>query len=327
MALGPFCNCEGMLSRAAKAEKLDELKLWFEIARILGTDMIQIPSTFRTEGFTGDVDVVVCDLRDIAELGAAHDPPFRFAFESLCWGTFNFSWEDAWAVVKSVDRPNFGLCLDTFNVAGRGWADPAREDGKVENVDEVFGKSLRDLVTEVDVEKLFYVQVVDAERLSRPLDEQHPFHVDGQMPRMSWSRNARLFVCEERGGYLPLIDVLKVLCDEKDGLGYKGWISMELFSRSLIEEGSRVPKEHAERAMESWRRLEKVMGWENNVDPIPARSAVEGVVASPVVKQLGGWEISTICNEKLLTRFPRTSKVFASGVSLFRRAMAAFTGV
>ena len=61
--------------------------------------------------------------------------------------------------------------------------------------------------------------------------------------------------------------MLKAICDEKTGLGYKGWISMELFNRSLVEEREEVPKEHAERAMESWRRLLKVMRWEDKVEP------------------------------------------------------------
>jgi len=30
MGIGPFCNCEGLLSPVAKAEKLEELKLWFK---------------------------------------------------------------------------------------------------------------------------------------------------------------------------------------------------------------------------------------------------------------------------------------------------------
>jgi 4-hydroxyphenylpyruvate dioxygenase len=278
MALGPFSNCEGVLSADAKAKKLEELKLWFNIARILGTDIIQIPSTFQTDGFTGDLDDIVKDLREIADLGAQQNPSFRFAYENLCFGTFNSTWESAWAVVKGVDRDNFGLCMDTFNIAGRGWADPAREDGRQENADAVFRESLKKMVKEVDVNKIFYVQVVDAERLSQPLNENHPFHVDGQAPRMSWSRNARLFICEEeRGGYLPVIEVLKAICDEETGLGYKGWISMEYFNRSLVEEGSEVPVEHARRAMESWRRLVGVMGWEDKVDAFPARAPVVGV--------------------------------------------------
>lgn len=266
MALGPFSDFEGRLDSAVRAQKLQDLKVWFEIGRILGTDIIQIPCTFMTEGVTGEIEIVARDLREIADLGAKENPPYRFAYENLCWGTFNDTWEKAWAVVQAVDRENFGMCLDTFNIAGREWADPASPTGKVENADEVFRESMRRMVRTIDVKKVFYVQVVDAERLSSPLDESHPFHVKGQKPRMSWSRNSRLFICEEeRGGYLPVVEVLKVICDEEMGLGYKGWISMELFNRSLLEEREEVPREHAERAMESWRRLLKVMRWEDKV--------------------------------------------------------------
>jgi 4-hydroxyphenylpyruvate dioxygenase len=275
MGIGPFNNCEGLLDPIAKAEKLEELNLWFKIARILGTDVIQIPCTYMTEGVTEDVEVVSRDLREIADIGASQNPPFRFAYENLCWGTFNDTWEKAWGVVKAVDRDNFGMCLDTFNIAGREYADPSRPDGKVENADVVFAESMRRMVREIDVKKVFYVQVVDAERLSRPLDRNHEFYVEGQKPRMSWSRNCRLFLCEEeRGGYLPVLDVLKAICDEKEGLGYKGWISMELFNRSLLVEGSEVPTEHAERAMRSWGKIVKAMGWEKMVPPFPSRKTV-----------------------------------------------------
>jgi 4-hydroxyphenylpyruvate dioxygenase len=268
MGVGPFNNCEGLLSPDARAAKLVELELWFEIARILGTDLIQIPCTFMTEGFTGDIAIVSRDLREIADIGARQNPPFRFAYENLCWGTFNDTWDKAWGVVKAVDRDNFGLCLDTFNITGRSWADPASPTGKIENADAAFKESMARMAREIDPKKVFYVQVVDAERLAKPLDTTHEFHVDGQKPRMSWSRNCRLFICEEdRGGYLPVVQCLKAICDpkEKGGLGYKGWVSMELFNRSLIGEDSGVPGEHADRAMESWRRLVKVMGWESVV--------------------------------------------------------------
>jgi 4-hydroxyphenylpyruvate dioxygenase len=76
---------------------------------------------------------------------------------------------------------------------------------------------------------------------------------------------------EERGGYLPVLDVLHAICDEKEGLGYKGWISMELFNRSLTVEGSEVPAEHANRAMESWRKIVQTMGWEDQVAVITLR--------------------------------------------------------
>jgi 4-hydroxyphenylpyruvate dioxygenase len=47
----------------------------------------------------------------------------------------------------------------------------------------------------------------------------------------------------------------------------RGWISAELFNRSLVEEGDDVPREHAERCMESWWKVVKAMGWEDNVAP------------------------------------------------------------
>lgn len=287
MGIGPFNNCEGLLDPAAKAEKLEELNLWFKIARILGTDVIQIPCTFMTKGVTGDVEIVSRDLREIADIGAAQNPPLRFAYENLCWGTFNDTWEKAWSVVKAVDRDNFGMCLDTFNIAGREYADPTREDGKVENADVVFRESMRRMVREIDVKKVFYVQVVDAERLSKPLNKTHEYYVEGQKPRMSWSRNCRLFLYEEeRGGYLPVLEVLHAICDENEGLGYKGWISMELFNRSLAAEGSQVPIEHANRAMESWRKIVNGMAWEDQVEAVPVtrRSTKQVAKESEVVE-------------------------------------------
>lgn len=77
--------------------------------------------------------------------------------------------------------------------------------------------------------KVFYVQIVDAERLDNPLLDGHEYHVASQPPRMSWSRNCRLFAFEtERGGYLPVVDIAKIIFQR---LGYDGWMSLELFSR------------------------------------------------------------------------------------------------
>jgi 4-hydroxyphenylpyruvate dioxygenase len=113
-----------------------------------------------------------------------------------------------------------------------------------------------------------------------PLVDGHAFYKPDMKPRMCWSRNARLFMCEDdRGAYLPVIDVLKAICDDKDGLGYKGWVSMEFFNRSLTGEGSDVPMEHARRAAASWKKVVAVMGWEDVVDEVVPRK--------PVIKRTG----------------------------------------
>ncbi|KAH8807513.1 4-hydroxyphenylpyruvate dioxygenase [Xylogone sp. PMI_703] len=263
ICLQPFMCCEGLADAAERAAMIEKLKLWFQIAKILGTGIIQIPSNIRAEGTTGDREVIIRDFQEIADLGLQQEPVIRFAYESLCFGRYVDTWEEAWKIIVAVDRPNFGTCLDTFNIAGREWADPSAPDGKNPNADEVLKQSMAKLRHTIDVNKVFFIQVVDAEKMRNPLTKDHIFHVEGQLPRMSWSRNARLFPFE-KSGYLPIIDVLKAITDE-DGLNYKGWVSLELFSRTMADPDPACPRKHAARGMESWKKLVKVMGWEKQV--------------------------------------------------------------
>jgi 4-hydroxyphenylpyruvate dioxygenase len=262
ICLQPFLFYEGLRDRTEHTARIEKLQVWFRIARELGTDIIQIPSNFMPAAeITGDFDVIVADMREVADLGLQQDPVVRFVYEPLCWGTYVDTWEDAWNIVAAVDRPNFGICLDTFNIAGREWADPANPDGKItgKDVDEALRRSLEKLKRTVDVKKVFYIQVVDAEKMRYPLVPGHAFYAEGQPPRMSWSRNARLFPFE--GGYLPVLEVLKAITDAEDGLGYKGWISLELFSRTMADPSPSCAAEHARRGMESWKKLVQAMNW------------------------------------------------------------------
>ncbi|KAI0163110.1 putative 4-hydroxyphenylpyruvate dioxygenase [Pestalotiopsis sp. NC0098] len=254
IGLQPFLFYEGLKDRAQHDKLIEKMKLWLRLADILHTDTIQIPGNFLPrDQLTDDLDVHAADLRQLADMGAAHDPPVRYAYENLCWSTFTDTWEKAWDMVRRVDRPNFGLCLDTFNIAGRMWADPASPTGKTADADADLAASIECMVREVDLAKVFYIQVVDAERLDAPLVPGHPFHVDGNPARMMWSRNARTFMYEEdRGAYLPVEDVAKAIIHK---LGYKGYVSMELFSRTMSEEGQHVPDEHARRGMVAWGKL------------------------------------------------------------------------
>ncbi|KAI9924880.1 hypothetical protein ASPWEDRAFT_27989 [Aspergillus wentii DTO 134E9] len=260
ICLQPFSFYEGLLDRKEHEKHVTEkLPRWFGIARILGTDLIQVPSNFLgADPETGlsrtssDRALIVSDLQRIADLGLQQSPPFRFVYEALCWGNHIDTWEASWEVVEAVNRPNFGLCLDTFNIAGRVYADPASPTGKNPNAEADLKASIARLRDNVDPAKVFYVQVVDGERLAAPLDEKHEFHVPGQPTRMNWSRNARLFAFEEdRGGYLPVLDVAKAFFD----IGFKGWVSLELFSRTLADPNPQTPQEHARRGSESYRKL------------------------------------------------------------------------
>ncbi|KAJ5177987.1 uncharacterized protein N7500_000686 [Penicillium coprophilum] len=256
ITLQPFLFYEGLKDREQHAKLIEKMKLWLQLVKRLNTNTIQIPANFLpADQITDEIDIIVADLRQLADMGAAETPTVRYAYENLCWSTFNDTWERAWDVVKRVDRPNFGICLDTFNIAGRVWADPASPTGKTVNADSDLKKSLEQMVTEIDVAKVFYLQVVDAERMESPLVPGHPFHVEGQPARMSWSRNARAYMYEEdRGVYLPVEEVAKSIIS---GLGYKGWVSMELFSRTMAAEGQNVPDQHAQRGIASWKKLQQ----------------------------------------------------------------------
>lgn len=258
ISLQPFMFYEGLTNREEHKEKIETLKIWLQLAKLLGTDLILIPSNFATENVSGDMNLIVQDMTEVAELGLRENPPIRFVYEGLAWGTYIDTWERAWEVVQRVDRPNFGACLDTFNIVGRVWADPASPTGKTPNADEDLRISLERLRRTMDIKKVFLMQLVDGERMRSPLLEGHPFYVKGQPSRMSWSRNARLFPYEQdRGGYLPVIHVARVILKD---LGYRGWVSMELFSRTMWDPQATVPSEHAQRGINAWNKLQTELG-------------------------------------------------------------------
>ncbi|CZR51818.1 related to dehydroshikimate dehydratase [Phialocephala subalpina] len=259
IGLQPFLHYEGLRDRQEHAKRIEKLKLWFQLAKILGTDVIQIPGNFLSKDeITDDLDVVVGDLQEVADMGLKETPVIKFAYENLCWSTYFDTWEKVWDLVERVDRDNFGMCLDTFNITGKVYADPAAPSGKTPNAAADIQRSMEELVKKVDVKKVFYIQVVDAEKMRNPLVKGHAFFAEDQPARMSWSRNARLFAFEE-GGYLPVLDVTKAIIV---GLKYKGWVSMELFSRTMSEAGKEVPLNHARRAREAWEKLLKeITSW------------------------------------------------------------------
>ena len=255
--LQPFWFYEGLLDRAEHEARIKKLDLWMKLAAILGTQLIQIPTNWLSEGTTGDVELITQDLIEMAEMGLRQPQNIAFAYESVAWGTHIDTWQGAWEMVKRVNRPNFGLCLDTYHIAARIWADPSADSGMNEDGDRALNESLDEMVRDLDVKKIFYVQPGDAERLQSPLIQGHPYYDKTQKPRMSWSRNARLFAHEEEhGGHLPVEKILETLIVK---MGYTGLISVESFSRHLFEPRPEVPAEYAHRAAKSWKTMLEVL--------------------------------------------------------------------
>ncbi|KAJ5163962.1 uncharacterized protein N7500_005792 [Penicillium coprophilum] len=249
VALQPFRHYEGLIDRQRHAERIDELKHWVRLCKILGDSLfILIPSSFLDASeITSDRDCLAADLAEAADIAF----PVRIAYEALAWGTHINTWEDSWDLIKRANRPNLGICLDTFNIAARVWADPTSATGRQPpNADQDLRKSMDRLVREIDLDRVMMVQLADGERV----DPHTPFlHAPGLPTLLAWSRNARLFPCEEdRGGYLPIREVTDACIN---GLGYTGWVSMEVFSRSTGEDNPAVPMEHAARASRSWLRV------------------------------------------------------------------------
>ncbi|GAA6036589.1 hypothetical protein JCM8097_001240 [Rhodosporidiobolus ruineniae] len=266
--LQPLLHYDGLKDPKEHKERLQDAKSRFELCKLLGCDMMQIPANFRLDdGVTGDEEKVVADLQELADLGAKEDPPIRFAYEGMCWSTFNYTWQRSWNIVQKVDRPNFGIVLDAFHIAGYEFANPVFPSGtrvggltrlvlSLEELARTFSLS-----KPANLAKVFYLQLADAELVDPPLSEigaaetsKSPFHVDGQQPRMSWSRNCRLYPGEkERGGYMPIERVFKAFLET----GYEGYLSFEVFHRELFDKDPELPKRNAERAMRSWARLQQ----------------------------------------------------------------------
>ncbi|CAM1503526.1 Fc.00g011170.m01.CDS01 [Cosmosporella sp. VM-42] len=74
---------------------------------------------------------------------------------------------------------------------------------------------------------------------------------------MAWSRNARLFAWEEgQKGCLPLDPIVDAIFKS---LKFKGYVSLETFSRHLFDKDPEVPNRFATRAMDSWNTALKRM--------------------------------------------------------------------
>lgn len=157
--------------------------------------------------------------------------------------------------MQKVDRPNVGLCLDTFQTAGGEWADPSTASGLIERaggreaLQSQFMTSLQIMSRTIPSEKIYILQISDAYKPSTPLDAKPDD--SGLRPRGRWSSCLRPVPFD--GGYLPVVDVTKAVLRT----GFRGWFSMEVFDAG--PEGSdqdwKDMKAYAKKAMASHKRL------------------------------------------------------------------------
>jgi len=232
-------------------DRLKEAKEWLEVAKELGTTLIQVPSNDTKEAL-GDDAVIVGDLRALADLGAQEEPPVSFAYEALAWGTHVADWEESSRIVQLVDRPNFGLCLDTYHVLSRLWADPREHSGLRAGGNSALRDSLQRFRDSCPKDKIIYIQLSDAEKLSPPLLPGHPAYREEYDGPHAWCNYGRLFPLDsEKGAYLPMEEISRAWLVDS---GWTGWVSMEIFHREL-KEAEKGPEYWAQRARQSWDKL------------------------------------------------------------------------
>lgn len=177
----------------------------FRLMDRLGIDLVLCCSNVATATIDDD-DVSADQLRRLGDLAARHG--IRIAFEALAWGRFVDDYRRAWRIVELADHPAVGVCLDSFHILSRGH-DPAAING-------------------IPGEKIFFVQLADAPRLS--------------MDVLSWSRHHRLFPGE---GDFDLTDFTARIVDA----GYTGPWSLEVFNDTFRQTDARRTARHARRSL------------------------------------------------------------------------------
>ncbi|KAF7585445.1 hypothetical protein BBP40_010893 [Aspergillus hancockii] len=159
---------------------------------------------------TGEEKVIVFELQQLADLARGEQPVVAVAYEPMSWSTHCSTWQTALHIAEAVNRSNFGLCIDSFHEATKHWASPFKSSGKLPNADNDLRGSLRAFREQCPLDKVFYVQLSDAERFDPPFPKSHPWYLEGEAPQFTWSRHARPFPLEaDLGGYLPLSEVLQ----------------------------------------------------------------------------------------------------------------------
>jgi len=256
LCLQPFSQFEGHTDDKKREAKFRKAEAWMKVMEAVGTDMLQVGST-DDRSTTSDRNVIVKDLQDLAELAAKRN--MRIGYENWCWAAYNDTWKDVWEICKAVDRPNFGLCLDTFQTTGLEWADPTQPDGllsgfsSMEERNASLQKSLNELSRTVPPEKIFYFQISDATKMDPPIGPKHPSW-DGETPaRGLWSHDFRPLPYEtDKGAYLPVeactAAVLKT--------GYRGPFSYEVFyGEDMSKDDKDVPARWTKNSMACHQRL------------------------------------------------------------------------
>ncbi|MCJ1319769.1 hypothetical protein MMC15_005105 [Xylographa vitiligo] len=259
LVLQPFSNFEGWPEGSPeRKDAFERAEGWIRIMQAVGTDMLQVGSAiFLTSmdpapliisflytlcnpsanlllqvgssdspSITSSTERLASDLAALADLLAPHS--FSLAYENWCWATHAPTWRSVYDIVRLANRPNIGLCLDTFQTAGSEWADPTTSSGLLETpgvgisqVERNFKTSLEEMSKTIPSGMIYFLQISDAYKMDPPMDKA--VDEQGLRPRGRWSHDWRPLPF--RGGYLPVVEVARAVLKT----GYQSWFSIEVF--------------------------------------------------------------------------------------------------
>ncbi|GJE85429.1 xylose isomerase-like protein [Phanerochaete sordida] len=284
LVVHPFSKFEGYKDQKQKQQGLSRAESWFKVLKQLDCAMLQVGSSDDADS-SGEFDVIAGDLRELADLAAIEDPPIRIAYEMWAWGVHVNTWEHTWEICKRVDRPNFGLCLDTFQICARAYAAPTSPSRMLPDAEDRLAVSLANLSKTVPASKIFYFQISDGSRNVSPGALASEAKRQGIDPLYAWSNawrplpymdaavealradagSADMFalglgegvVQGGFGGYLPVMDVTRAVLET----GWRGPWSYEVFYEESMGRGDvGVPRFWAKAAMRSHYLIIKDLG-------------------------------------------------------------------
>ena len=181
----PFRDFEAM-PEPQRHRNMDRAERKFDVMQALGTNLVLVCSN-TLAGAMDDDARAAADLAEMAERAARRG--LRVGYEALCWGRHVRLWGHAWRIVQQAAHPALGLIVDSFHTLALD-DDPAG-------------------IADVPGERIFYVQLADAPRLS--------------MDVLSWSRHHRNFPYQ---GDLPVDAFVRAVLAS----GYQGPLSLEVFN-------------------------------------------------------------------------------------------------
>jgi 4-hydroxyphenylpyruvate dioxygenase len=170
VALQPMRDFEAMPD-AIRARNFERAERKFELMHELGTRLLSLCSNI-SEDTIDDPARAVADLAELADRARRHG--FNVGYEALAWGRHVRNWTTAWDIVRTADRPNLGIVLDSFHACVRG--DPIAP------------------MSVIPADRIALVQVADAPAL--------------QMDSLSLSRHYR---CYPGQGDYPIVDYLEAI--------------------------------------------------------------------------------------------------------------------